>query len=189
MLIPTSFEASSATLDRAHNRPEPALAQRQRIGHCRQVLTYVLGAPGSGKTTVSPLLQRRLLNHVVLDWDAFMDTASALSGRDVRTHSETWPSYRSLVHAVVASIRPHPTVLLGVCTPSELADWSIDVSILLDCSDDVREQRLGGLAAEVIADAVADGRQYRVLGLPVIDTTDRTPHEVATALADLIGAS
>jgi len=138
---------------------------------------------------VTPLLQKSLLSHVVVDWDAFMDAASALSGRDVRTHPETWPSYRSLVRAVVESIRPHPMVLLGVCTPSELRDWSIDVSILLDCSDDLRVQRLNRLAAEMIDDAVADGREYRALGLPVIDTTDRTPHEVAAALAELIEAS
>jgi broad-specificity NMP kinase len=150
------------------------------------VLTYVLGAPGSGKTTVSPLLQQCLPNHIVVDWDAFMKAASALAGREVRRNPDTWPSYRSLVRAIVESIRSHPTVLLGVCTPDELDDWPIDVFVLLDCSDDQRQERLRRLSPDELADAIADARQYRALDLPMIDTTDRRPQDIASALAELI---
>jgi cytidylate kinase len=150
------------------------------------VLIYVLGAPGSGKTTLTPLLQDRLSTHVVLDWDAFMDVATNLSGRDVRRNPDTWPSYRNLVRAIVESIQPHPMLLLGVCTPGELADWPIDDAVLLDCSDEQRKRRLSGRSRAEISDAVSDGRQYRALGLPVIDTTHLTPQEAATALAELI---
>src|SRR5262245_57274106 len=118
-----------------------------------------------------------------------MDAASVLAGRDVRRSPATWPMYRSLVRAVVESIRPHAIVLLGVCTPTELSGWPIDVWVLLDCTDDQREERLGRLARPESAAAIADGRQYRALDLPVIDTTDRTPQEVASALADLIAHS
>ncbi len=149
------------------------------------MLIYVLGAPGSGKTTLTPLLQRRLPRHTVLDWDAFVDAASALAGRDVRSAPETWPSYRQLVRAVVAAVQPHPIVLLGVCTPAELDGWPIGNAVLLDCADGERRQRLCDRSAD-IADAITDARHYRRLDLPVIDGTARSPDEIADALADYI---
>ena len=44
------------------------------IGCCRLVtvpamLTMVLGAPGSGKSTIAPVLRRLLTQHVIVDWD------------------------------------------------------------------------------------------------------------------------
>jgi AAA domain len=151
------------------------------------VLSYVLGAPGSGKTTVTALLRGRLPAWTVVDWDAFMDAATALAGRDIRKSPETWPSYRSLVREVVGSIEPHPTVLLGVCTPDELADWPIAAWVLLDCSDDERTQRLAThRSRREIESAVDDARRYRSYELPVVDTTGRSLEEVATALANLL---
>jgi adenylate kinase family enzyme len=38
-------------------------------------MTYVLGAPGSGKSTVAPLLRSVLATHIVVDWDAYMAAA------------------------------------------------------------------------------------------------------------------
>ena len=151
------------------------------------MLAYVLGAPGSGKTTVAPLLRERLPAWVVVDWDAFMDAASALAGRDIRKNPETWPSYRSLVRAVVRSIEPHPTVLVGVCTPDELADWPIAAWVVLDCSDDERTQRLAAHRSRgEIEHAIDDPRRYRSYDLPVVDTTGRSPEAVAAALAHLL---
>ena len=150
-------------------------------------MIYVLGAPGSGKTTVAPLLSSRLPTHTVIDWDAFIDAASDLAGRDVRRSPETWPSYTKLVRAIVDSIRPRPIIVLGGCSPSELRDWPIDAWVLLDCADAERERRLGAhRARDEVTDAVSDGRHYRGLGLRVIDTTDRSSAQVAAALADLV---
>jgi hypothetical protein len=39
-------------------------------------------------------------------------------------------------------LRPPPVVLLGVCTPTELAGWPIDAWVVLDCTDQERRQRL-----------------------------------------------
>jgi broad-specificity NMP kinase len=107
------------------------------------MLTYVLGAPGAGKSTVAPLVREALRRHVVLDWDAFMVAASELAGRDVRRSPSTCPIYDRLVRAVVEALMPSPVVLVGVRTPAELVGWPIDAWALLDCSDAERRRRLG----------------------------------------------
>jgi len=151
------------------------------------VIASVLGAPGSGKSTVAPALAELLPEHVVLDWDDFMAPAAALAGREIRQNPETWPGYHELVHAVVIAMTHVPMVLLGVCTPAELDGWPIDAWVLLDCADDERRRRLTPFtAAEEVEDSVRDGREYRLLGLPVIDTTGRAPDAVAADLAQFI---
>jgi hypothetical protein len=55
-----------------------------------------------------------------------------------------------------------------------------------DCSDDERQRRLGDLDAADVEDALADAARYRQLGLPVIDTTERTLQSVAEELARVI---
>jgi hypothetical protein len=84
------------------------------------VITAILGAPGSAKSTLASLLVPLLPAHVVLDWDLFMGPAAALAGRDIRHHPETWPAYRQLVHAVVGVVAHMPVVLFTVCTPGDL---------------------------------------------------------------------
>jgi hypothetical protein len=150
------------------------------------MITAILGAPGSGKSIVAPALARLLPGHVVLDWDAFMEPAAALAGRRVPENPETWPAYRDLVHAVIRSVAHLPVVLLGVCTPDELKDWP-DAWALLDCTDQERQRRLGQNAdPQRLAEGIRDGREYRQLGLPVINTTGRAPAAVASELAVLI---
>ena len=75
-------------------------------------MTYVIGAPGSGKSTIAPLLRSVLDTHIVVDWDVFMSAAGELAQRDVRRSPSTWPGYRRLVRAVVDTIHPVPLVLL-----------------------------------------------------------------------------
>jgi dephospho-CoA kinase len=150
------------------------------------VITAVLGAPGSGKSTVARPLAARLPGHVVLDWDAFMDAAAALAGREISQSPDTWPAYRQLVRAVLDTVKHVPVVLLGVCTPTELAGWPIDAWVVLDCTDQERRQRLGQRAEPDDVQATRDASEYRALGLPVIDTTGQPPDKVAADLADLM---
>jgi broad-specificity NMP kinase len=151
------------------------------------VITAVLGAPGSGKSTVAEPLASLLPTHVVLDWDAFMVPAAALAGREITQHRQTWPAYRQLVGAVVATIAHLPVVLLTVCTPDELSGWPIDAWVLLDCTDEERRQRLGQQSSpDRLAEGAQDAEAYRSLGLPVIDTTGHTPAEVAADLAQFV---
>jgi cytidylate kinase len=140
------------------------------------MLTYVLGAPGAGKSVVAPLVRESLRTQVVVDWVALMAAASELAGRDVRRSPTTWPGYDRLVRAVVEAVMPSPVVVLGVRTPDELEDWPIDAWVLLDCSDTERRRRLGSCRdSAAVEEALADACDYRVLGLSVIDTTGRTP--------------
>ena len=151
------------------------------------MIVAVLGAPGSGKSTVAGPLRSLLPGYAVVDWDDFMTPAAALAGRDIRQHPDTWPAYRNLVRAVLDDMAHLPVVLLGVSIPDELRGWPIAEWILLDCSDQERRRRLqrdarsGDLTA-----AVRDAQEYRSLGLPVVDTTARTPDEVAADLVRLV---
>jgi adenylate kinase family enzyme len=54
------------------------------------VITAVLGAPGSGRSTLSGLLVSLVPTHAVLEWDWFMEPAAALAGREIRRRSDTW---------------------------------------------------------------------------------------------------
>ncbi|HUZ55922.1 MAG TPA: AAA family ATPase [Streptosporangiaceae bacterium] len=151
------------------------------------MITKVLGAPGSGKSTVAQPLAALLPAHVVLDWDAFMDPAAALAGREIRQSPDTWPAYRQLVRTVLDTMKHLSVVLLGVCTPAELSGWPIDAWIVLDCTDQERRRRLGQRSeADDVQDAILDAREYRALGLPVIDTTGQTPQRTAADLAEFI---
>ena len=116
-----------------------------------------------------------------------MIPAAALAGREIRQNPDTWSAYRELVRAVVESVARIPVVLLGVCTPDELHGWPITGCVLLDCTDDERQRRLSSDARfDDIEAALVDGRGYRTLGLPVVDTTGRTPSEVAADLARFV---
>ena len=151
------------------------------------MITYVLGAPGSGKSTVARLLASLLPDHVVLDWDAFMAPAAALAGREITQRPDAWPAYRQLVRVAVGVMAHLPVVLLGGCTPAELPGWPFDAWVLLDCADHERRRRLGPQAGpEHLAGAIQDAAEYRLFGLPVIDTTGRVPAEVAADLARFV---
>jgi hypothetical protein len=151
------------------------------------MINYVLGAPGSGKSSIVPLLRELLPGRVVLDWDAFMVPAGELAGAPIPQTPQTWEPYGRLVRAVGEAIHPADMVLLGVCTPDELTDWPAGPWMLLDCSDPVRRQRLDVREdPDETEDALVDARNYRALGLPTIDTTNLAPGEVARAVASMI---
>jgi chloramphenicol 3-O-phosphotransferase len=148
------------------------------------MITVVLGAPGSGKSTVTPLLRALMPGCIVMDWDVFMEPAALLAGRDIRSHPETWPGYRELVRTALETMAGQRVVLLGVAAPDDLEGWPISSWLVLDCTDQEQRRRLtqAGRAADA-SEAVADAADYRSLGLPAIDTTALTPGEVASELA------
>ncbi|SDT25030.1 DEAD/DEAH box helicase family protein [Microlunatus soli] len=149
------------------------------------MINYVLGAPGSGKSLIIPRLRRLMPDRVVLDWDALMEPAGDLAGAPIPQTPRTWEPYGRLVRTVVDAILPVDLVLLGVCTPAELADWPTGSWLLLDCSDEVRRQRLTARnEPDDIDDVLRDAANYRALGLPVVDTTYLSPDEVATSVVD-----
>ena len=150
------------------------------------MLTIVLGAPGSGKTSVAGGLRAVLVGHAVLDWDDFMPAVGALTGRDVRTSPELWEPYRDLVRALVVSLADIPTVLLCVCTPDELEGFPDARWLLLDCEDDERRVRLASRPVAEINAAVADAADYRRLGLRAVDSSRRGVESVVAELATLI---
>ena len=142
---------------------------------------YVLGAPGSGKSSVRAPLSAALPEHVVIDWDDFMEPASALAGADIRLSPDTWSSYQALIRAAVVSAGAARAVVFGVCTPDELASWPIEQWILLDCTDIERTRRLASRPHD-LGPAIEDAAAYRQLGLATIDTTDMAPDDIAAAL-------
>ena len=161
--------------------PKPA---RHADSYGEPVIAAVLGAPGSGKSAVTLPLRSLLPTYAIVDWDDFMAPATALARRDIRQHPDTWPAYRQLVRALLGAVAHFPVVLLGVSTPDELRDWPIVSWILLDCTDEERGRRLQQDARlSDFPDAIRDAGEYRALGLPVIDTTARSPGEVAADLA------
>lgn len=154
---------------------------------CSSMLTMVLGAPGSGKSTVAPVLRRLLTQHVVVDWDDFMPEASGLSGRDVQASPNLWGPYRQLVGSIVQSVLPIvDVVVLGVSTPDELVDWPPASWVLLDCDEDERRGRLAGRSVYDADAAVADAMEYRRLDLPVVDSSGRAAEDVAAELAAIV---
>jgi hypothetical protein len=150
------------------------------------VNAYVLGAPGSGKTALVGPLRARLPGHLVVDWDFLMEPAGQLAGRSIQANRSTWSHYDALVRAVLDQLGV-PLVLLGVRTPEELHGWPFGTWILLDCADETRVARLGERrnGAE-LAEAVEDGRRYRELGLPVVDSTSLAIEDVAEELVSLL---
>jgi hypothetical protein len=154
------------------------------------MIHYVLGAPGSGKSRIVPRLRTLLPDRVVLDWDAFMGPAGDLAGAPIPQTPQTWEPYGRLVRAIADVVLPANMVLLGVCTPDELADWPDGPWTLLDCSDDVRRQRLiARHEPDDIEEVLGDAASYRELALPVVDTTSLSPDQVAQAVADRIVAT
>lgn len=156
---------------------------------CDSMLVYLLGAPGSGKTTLVSHLRRRLSDWVVLDWDFLLERSSTLAGSDIRDTPSLWATYDDLVLATVREISDSGIncAVVGVRTPSELPLWPIDLWILLDISDSIRSARLsaGGRAAD-IDPAISDAARYRSLGLTTLDMS-ASPEDIARQVEELIG--
>lgn len=151
---------------------------------------YILGAPGSGKTTIVSHLRRLLPGWIVVDWDELMVPAEELAGRSIRDNESLWKPYEDLMKSVSDMLAPSPVLLLGVCTPAQLATWHIREWVILDCDDRERAARLQrrGESNEEIQEAISDAVEYRALGLKTVDGTTLTALETAQAIASKIHA-
>jgi len=149
---------------------------------------YVLGAPGSGKSTIVPYIRRLLSGWIVIDWDELLVPAERLAGCSIRNNESLWRPYEALLKSVTDILAPNPVLLLGVCTPAQLTGWNISEWIVLDCDDLERAARLQQRTEpnEVIQEAISDAAEYRALGLRTIDTTGLTPEETAQAIVSEI---
>lgn len=145
----------------------------------------VLGAPGSGKSTIVPTVKTLLADKIVLDWDVLMQPAGALAQVHIPRTPEAWPRYSELMRMVVEAVGADRVLLFGVQTPDEMVGWPEAAWLLLDCDDAERQRRLTkrGESVEGISDALVDAAAYRALGLVTIDTSRLTPEEVAERVA------
>ena len=152
----------------------------------------VTGAPGSGKSTVVAELLRLETSFVTFDIDWLAETAGELAGTSIYFDPAAGKPYLKLWFEVMNSVAKNGQIPL-LFTPIDKRDVAEALGaraasvrwLLLDCTDEVREERLRrreNWTEERIREALEDGRLLRQEGIPRIDTGDKTPLEVARAV-------
>ncbi len=162
----------------------------------RPSLVVITGAPGSGKTAVVPVLARLLVGAVILDIDWLLDPLSRLAGVDLAVHEPSWPAYRDAWLALAACLGGTgvPVILCGPLLPAELAPLPsralVDQIhwIVLDCSDDVRRQRLvtRGWDGALIAEAQHDAAVLRRLDAEIVSSDSLSLEEMARVVTGVV---
>ncbi len=157
-------------------------------------LLLVTGASAAGKSTLLPLLLRRLTGEcVVVDVDWLIDPLTRAGRGDI-----DWPAFRDtwvhIAHAVAQS--GLVTVLLGPFFPEQLDElpgrrWIGEIrTLVLDCDDDVRRRRITsrpGWRARDVDAQVEFGRWLRQAYPDALVDTGRTdPEAAADAVADWV---
>jgi hypothetical protein len=157
----------------------------------RQPLFVVVGASGSGKTTIFPELLGCLAGEcAVFDVDWLIDPLR----RGAHDGEIDWPSFRDTWLHVAHGVAQNglPTLLLGPFIPEHLDElpgraWIGDIHYLvLDCPDDELRRRIEARPAWRARDIDAQtafARWLRTNLTPVINTTRFSPAEVAEAVA------
>lgn len=153
-------------------------------------LHIVTGAPGSGKSTTLQGFLALRTPYLAFDIDWLAIPASDLAGKDIIFEPSTWPSYNALWLQVLGmiNINHQRPVFFAPTAPQDLAQhglscWYTRVEwLLLDCSDQVRRQRLAQRAewtAPMIEEAIGDAAQLRQVVPVRIDTELHTADVVA----------
>lgn len=155
----------------------------------------VVGAPGAGKTAVTGGLRAALPGTVVVDMDDFLAAGSALAGVDLHDDAAAprWPGYNAMCLTLVGAVADAgvDVLLLTPLTPAEVdaapgrARMGPIAWAVLDCPDHVRRDRLARRPMEDagIRHAIADARQLRGLGLPLLASRGTVAETVATVTA------
>jgi ABC-type phosphonate transport system ATPase subunit len=150
----------------------------------------VVGASGSGKTTIFPLLAEQLSGQcIVFDADWIIDPL----GGDVTTLD--WDLLRDIWLHVAHGVAQNGlrTLLLGALLPNQLDSlpgrrWIGDLHVLLlDCDDDERRRRIDARPSGRTHDVepqVAFARWLRESFTTVVDTTHDSADESAAQVAD-----
>jgi hypothetical protein len=154
-------------------------------------LFVVTGASGAGKTTIFPELLLQLRGTAaVFDADSLIDPL----GRAAKDGQINWTAFTDTWLHVAHGVAQNglPTLLLAPFIPENLDPlpgraWVGDIHYLvLDCPDDERRRRMEARPrwrARDIEEQTAFGRWLRANLDPVVDTTTRSPAEVAAAVA------
>jgi ribosomal-protein-alanine N-acetyltransferase len=161
-------------------------------------LIVVTGAPGSGKSTVAPLVARALPDVAVFDIDVLMGPVNAMLGVDVRSERSVWPAYRVLWMTLLgaAGAAHRPVVFFANALPSEVeaparrVGFATIAWLVLDSGDETRAARLRsrGEPESAIDEANTDAAELRHLDSPSITSDSTNPKAVATNLVRAINA-
>jgi hypothetical protein len=154
-----------------------------------QPVLVVAGASASGKTTIFPLLARRLAREcIVFDADWLIDPL----GGDVATLD--WDLLRNLWIHVAHGVAQNglPTLLLGGLLPEQLEAlnarrWVRSLHfLLLDCDDDIRRTRIDARPAGRTHDVerqVAFAQYLRPRFPTIVDTSSGNVDDTADQVA------
>jgi hypothetical protein len=162
-----------------------------------QPLFVVTGASASGKTTIFGPLARLLAGRcIVFDVDWLLDASSVLAGGATVTEIP-WAGFDQAWLAVAHGVAQSglPTLLLGTVTPDRVESnigrkWVGTVhSLVLDCPDEVRRQRIDARPEWRLRDTteqISFGRWLRETIPDRVDTSRCSPEEAARAVADWV---
>lgn len=165
-------------------------------------VVVIVGAPGSGKSTVGPELARLLdVPFRDVDWD--IEAAAGKPTSEIFI-DDGEPHFRALEHeAVLAALREHDGVLslgggavMDDRTRAALAGHEV-AWLVVSLSAAVQRVGLGttrpvlAMSPRATLKHLLDQRTplYREVATIEIDTSERTPHEVAAELAARLGES
>ena len=154
-------------------------------------MIFVTGAHGSGKTTTyNNLAHNPSVRIVAFDMDSLLAPASALTGKSIQTSPETWPAYNQLWLGVMQAVSASgfTPVLFTPASPTEIDPHQEHSWILLDCHEDILQERLiaRDWGPNEITDALNDALLLRNDVETRIDTSLASPVEVARELVRLI---
>lgn len=154
----------------------------------------VTGAPGAGKSAAINELLKATNDFLIYDIDWLARAASELSGKDVIFDKSTWKDYRKLWLEVLdmAGRNKRNAILFASIDKKDVEELGQDIAqriewCLLDCSDDVRLERLNdrpNWTDAMTKEAAADAKKLRQeVGL-VIRTDNIPVSEVAKGIRD-----